>query len=90
MQAVSDKVSAYVKVTVSRAEVKAFKSRWPCSGLREFNTTFEFDKRNGDLVTIFGQGDYDGPDLLALSQDAQAFASWAFKHNQPEAGKVSS
>ena len=35
---------------------------------------FEFDKRNGDLVDISPDSSgFDGPDLLALSEDAQAY-----------------
>jgi len=66
-------------VTVSRAEVEAFKDTWPCSGLPERSIWFQFDKRNGDLVDMRGVGDYDGPDLLALSQDAQAYAEKTLK-----------
>jgi hypothetical protein len=60
-------------VSVSKAEVLAFKDRWPCSGLPERSHWFQFYKRNGDLVDM-RPNYYDGPDLLALSQDAQRFA----------------
>jgi hypothetical protein len=60
-------------VSVSKAEVLAFKSKWPCSGLPERAHWFQFDKRNGDLVDI-RPSYYDGPDLLALSQVAGEFA----------------
>lgn len=64
---------AFYSVTVSANEVSEFKDRWPCSGLPERSIGFQFDKRNGDLVDIWGTGDYDGDDLLALSHDAQAY-----------------
>lgn len=61
-------------VTVSKAEVLAFKDTWPCSGLPERSIWFQFDKRNGDLVDIRPLS-YDGPDLAALAEDAEAFAN---------------
>lgn len=68
-------------VRVTRREVEAFKRSWPCSGLPERSFWFQFDKRNGDLVDL-SPSEYDGADLLALSQDAQAFAE-----KQAKAGK---
>lgn len=67
---------AYYGVTVGRGEVYAFKRRWPASGLGEGPYFFEFDKRNGDLVDVQGPGAStyaDGPALVALSHDAQAW-----------------
>ena len=61
----------FFTVKVTRDEVERFKSTWPCSGLPERALWFQFDKRNGDLVDMGGAGNYDGSDLLALSQDAQ-------------------
>lgn len=63
-------------VTVDKAEVLEFKWHWPGSGLPERSHWFQFDKRNGDLVDM-RPSYYDGPDLLALSQDAQV---WMQKH----------
>jgi hypothetical protein len=65
--------SAY-NVSVSRAEVEAFKRQYPCSGLPDKAITFQFDARNGDLVDIWPDSSkFDGSGLLALSQDAQAY-----------------
>ena len=61
------------RVCVSRDDVAAFNSQWPCSGIPERPIWFEFDS-NG-LVDL-GPGDtseFDGPALLALSEDAQAY-----------------
>jgi len=72
-------------VCVTAAAVEAFCDSWPCSRLPHHQPIrFEFQP-NGDLVDIdnsfwwkggFGTGtgcDYDGEDLLALSQDASNF-----------------
>jgi hypothetical protein len=62
-------------VQVSRAEVEQFKDTWPCSGLPNRAIWFQFDKRNGDLVDMSPNMEkYDGPALVALSQDAQTWA----------------
>ena len=64
----------YYSVQVSRSEVYKFKQQWPCSGLPNRTVTFQFDKRNGDLVDILPYTyRYDGEDLAALSQDARAY-----------------
>ena len=71
---VFDNGSLY-SVTVLRHEVEAFKRTWPCSTLPDAAITFQFDKQNGDLVDILPYriaARVDGPDALALSQDAQA------------------
>lgn len=65
---------SFAFVEVSKAEVIAFKNRWPCSSLPEKTIGFEFDKSNGDLVDVVWANGYDGPDLLALANDAKAFA----------------
>ena len=65
---------SFYSVSVSAREVGAFKSTWPCSGLPERSLWFQFSKNNHDLVDLAGNGDYDGDDLLALSQDAQRYA----------------
>lgn len=42
---------AFYTVTVLAREVYDFAIRWPCSGLRRNKpVTFQFDKRNGDLI----------------------------------------
>ena len=63
---------AFYTVTVSGQEVADFNSRWPCSPIPENRISFEFDKRNDDLVDITPDSSaFDGDALLALSQDAQ-------------------
>lgn len=64
-------------VSVSGAMVREWIQRWPASGLHGLKgVTFEFDKRNGDLVDVrYRNGNaekWDGPALVALSEDAQA------------------
>jgi hypothetical protein len=66
-----DQGSEY-RVTVSAGEVWEWSRRWPCSGL-DGPCSFTFDKRNGDLVDVAHPGSEDGPALVALSQDAQAY-----------------
>jgi len=62
-------------VTVSRDEVEAFKEQWPCSGIPSRSVWFQFDKRNGDLVDMRPSLESsDGGAVVAMSQDAQAFA----------------
>lgn len=69
-----------MQVFMSHERVERFKRQYPCSGIPELSgITFEFDS-NGDLCDIIaldwedGQrtdsADFDGPALLALSQDA--------------------
>lgn len=55
-------------VIVSRAEVAAFRSKWPCSNLPDRAITFFYD-HNGDLVDLH-PGNIDGPDVVALCEDA--------------------
>jgi hypothetical protein len=69
-------------VSISAAEIKAFKDRWPCSGLPSRGFWFQFDKRNGDLVDM-KPSEYDGEALLALSQDAQQYADKKAKAAKP-------
>jgi hypothetical protein len=59
-------------VNVSAQEVARFKNGYPCSGLPTKAFWFQFDKRNGDLVDV-SPSNVDGPAVLALSQDAQAY-----------------
>jgi hypothetical protein len=61
---------ALYTVFVSKREVDEWNRRWPCSTL-EGRQTFTF-QRNGDLVDRYGKG--DGPEAVALSQDAQEYA----------------
>ncbi len=65
---------AFFSVSVSRIEVENFKRHWPCSNLPDRAVTFQFDKRNGDLVDIWPYryaAQFDGPAAVALSHDAQ-------------------
>ena len=65
---------ACYNVVVSRREVEIFKRSYPCSGLPDRAITFQFDKRNGDLVDIWPNSHtFDGSGLVALSHDAQAY-----------------
>lgn len=64
-------------VAVSEHNVRAFACFWPCSGLRGLRgVTFTYED-NGDLVDIAyrngSSDDWDGPALVALSQDAQEY-----------------
>lgn len=61
---------SFYTVTVSEREVDEFNRHWPCSTLSG-RQMFQFDKRNGDLVDREGEG--DGPEAVALSQDAQNY-----------------
>ena len=67
------------KITLDYTTIEDFKDSWPCNGIPELDSiTFEF-ARNGDLVDIEAVADgkpvdssgFDGPALLALSQEAQ-------------------
>ena len=61
------------RVYVSADEVRDFMSCWPCSNLKGTRLWFEFS--GSDLVDL-GPGNtesQDGPALLALIQDAQAY-----------------
>lgn len=60
------------KVIVSRDEVAAFNSRWPCSTLRDRSYRFEFEA-NGDLVDTDIPEHDDGPAALAMSEDCKQF-----------------
>jgi len=64
---------AFFTVQCTTRDVETFASRWPCFG-PHVPVTFEFDKRNGDLVGVCDNADKcDGAGILALSQDAQEY-----------------
>ena len=68
-------VGSFVNVSVSEAEVRLWKTRWPGSGLPSRRITFQFD-RDGSLIDIwpYWYADlFDGAAAVALSQDAQAY-----------------
>ena len=72
----------FYTVTVSSREVEDFADTWPCSGLEFKPVTFQFDKRNGDLVDSNYDRHHpsaDGGALFALSQDAQAYGAKRLK-----------
>lgn len=61
------------KVIVSRSEVAAFNSRWPCSELRTSrHYWFEFDA-DGDLIDSDVPEHDDGAAASALADDCRAF-----------------
>lgn len=72
-------------VTADNEDVTKFMAAWPCSGLdEEASYVFTFSSRTGDLVDLWairadGREDGtemdDGPDLLALSDDAMKFGA---------------
>lgn len=73
----------HYSVVVTETDVDRFNDRWPASELRGLRgVTFQFEKRNGDLVDIeYHNGDseqWDGSALLALSQDAQKYGETRF------------
>ena len=59
-------------VVVTAGGVCSFRAGWSCSRLKGSPIRFEYAS-NGDLVDIGGPAQPDGPDLLALSQDAREF-----------------
>jgi len=64
----------FFTVTVLRREVEDFASTWPCSGLSRRPVTFQFDKRNGDLVDsndAMRHPHADGGAIVALCEDAK-------------------
>lgn len=64
-------------VAVSANDVREFNRVYPCSPIPEIGIKFEFDSRGNlvDIITEDGRDseEFDGPALLALSQDAQGF-----------------
>lgn len=69
---------AFYSVTVTCREIEAFAARWPCSGMQSPKRaiTFQFDKRNGDLVASTGTFEsYDQGAVTALLQDAREYGA---------------
>lgn len=62
----------FFTVSISKAEVIDWASRWPCFGPRRA-LWFQFDKRNDNLVDMIECHDNDDSGILALSHDAQAW-----------------
>lgn len=66
----------FYSVSISAADVAAFRDKWPCSGLTGRPIWAQFDKRNGDLVDLrHDHRDEDGPALLAIVHDGQEYAA---------------
>jgi hypothetical protein len=69
-----------MRILVSHGQIEKFKRTWPCSGIPELSGIYFEYASNGDLTGIDalswedGQytdsAEFDGPALLALSQDA--------------------
>jgi hypothetical protein len=66
-------------VCVTANGVARFKASWPCSILGDKPVRFEF-LGNGDLLDLTTRR--DGPDVLALSQDAQEFGEACIKRRR--------
>lgn len=69
---------SHYSVVVTEMDIDRFNDSWPASELRGLRgVTFQFEKRNGDLVDIeYRNGDseqWDGSALVALSEDAQKY-----------------
>jgi hypothetical protein len=68
-------------VKLNRTHIERFKASWPCHGLPDNLNSIAFEfAANGDLVDLIARARngrtlashaFDGPALLALSQDAQ-------------------
>ena len=65
---------AHVRVTIGEWGVHDFKQMWPGRHIPDTTVSFTFEKRTGDLVDLHPY-EMDGPDVLALSQDAWNYAS---------------
>ena len=62
---------SYYRVTCSMRDVEAFNAQWPGSGINT-PVSFTFHKGGGDLVDM-SPSKLDGPEVLALSHDAQDY-----------------
>lgn len=68
-------LGSIVRVRVSARDVETFNSEWPCSGIPERAISFDFERKNGDLVDIYPNSEsFDGAALSALCDDAKRFA----------------
>ena len=68
----------FYTVTVTSREISDFAAQWPCSGLAFKPVTFQFDKRNGDLVDSNDSDNHpnaDGSALVSLSADAGKYGA---------------
>lgn len=65
----------FFTVQYTQRDVENFAERWPCFGKRR-SISFQFDKRNGDLVDIMPSGadrDMDPSGVAALADDAKQY-----------------
>ncbi len=63
----------FYTVSYSALDAEEFSSKWPCSTVRG-KGSFQYDKRNGDLVDATGSASRkDGDDWLAFSHDCQKY-----------------
>lgn len=70
---------AFFTVTFSISDACDFSDRWPCSTVRG-RGSFQFDKRNGDLVDATGAAvTGDGPDWVAFSEDCRRYGERRLK-----------
>ena len=74
-------LGSIVRVTVPAQEVNSFADSWPCSGFAFGDrASFDFERRNGDLVALAINGKeatparIDETALSALCGDAKRFA----------------
>jgi hypothetical protein len=71
----------FFTVTYSRNDAESFSDRWPCSTVRGAGS-FQFSKRNGDLVDLTGSAaKSDGPEWVAFSEDCQRYGEKRLKLN---------
>jgi hypothetical protein len=78
-------LGAHYRVHCSAEDVAAFMRSFPCSGLSGHPIAFDFAKRNGDLVDVYpNRPSEDGPGLVALSHDAQAYGRKRLRLDAPK------
>ena len=65
---------AHSCVECDETDVSKFAAAWPCFGDPR-SLAFTFDRRNGDLIDVAGADGLNEPGVLALSNDAQAWAN---------------
>lgn len=66
-------------VSFNEDDTREFSYSWPCSTVRG-KGSFQFEKRNGDLVDASGSAlKGDGPDWLAFSHDCQEWGNRELK-----------
>lgn len=83
---VVERTSHEIRVEADERDIHDFNDQWPASNLHGLEgVTFTFDARNGDLIGLdYANGsdeEWDGPALLALSEDAQTAAGLSASHS---------